>query len=246
MRRAAVQALRAARRGHARRYLSLRTNPSSGSAKGNGITFQANFRYPPQPPPQSILQSSMYFRSLTIAFVSSLVASGAWFAYRERPNERGVSPISSSLTNTASLFTTPNPTPYATPTPSTALSSTAVEEAAAETRRRALVVDHDQFFMGDIQGDQPLSKEVDESGRLVMEMLDPDQSTAKLRQKEQSFLVGRGEGVLRYDLTQLASNHPIEDDHVEQIIQVPSKVTPPVEGSNSSDWMFWGVFDGHR
>jgi pyruvate dehydrogenase phosphatase len=144
------------------------------------------------------------------------------------------------------LSTTPIATHYTTSAQTAVSPTAAVEETTAETKRRALVVEHDQFFMGDIQGDQPLSKEVDESGRLVMEMLDSDQSTAKLRQKEQSFHVGRGQGVLRYDLTQLASNHPIEDDHVEQIIQVPPKVAPPAEGANSSDWMFWGVFDGHR
>lgn len=107
------------------------------------------------------------------------------------------------------------------------------------------MVDHDQFFTGDVPADQPLSKELDHSGRLVMEMLDEGQSTAKLRQQEQSYLVGRGQGVLRYDLTQLPSNHPIEDDHAEQIIQVPKTVALPMEGANTSDWMFWGVFDGH-
>ncbi len=44
---------------------------------------------------------------------------------------------------------------------------------------------------------------------------------------------------MRYDLVQLPSNDPIEDDHSEKIVEIPSKET------GSSDWMFWGVFDGH-
>ena len=241
MRRAAVQAHRAARRSHARRHLNQRSSSLSNQSASNGIRARAN-----QPPPQ-ILQSSMYFRSLTIAIVSSLVASGAWFAYKETPQEGAVGPYGASLTNTATFRTSASPPAglYTTSDPSPVAQSTAVVDAA-ETGRKALVVEHDQFFTGDIQGDQPLSKEIDESGRLVMEMLNAEQSTARLRQNEKSYLVGRGQGVLRYDLTQLASNHPIEDDHVEQIIQVPHTVTPPAEGSNTSDWMFWGVFDGHR
>ncbi|KAI1039870.1 hypothetical protein LB505_007087 [Fusarium chuoi] len=73
-------------------------------------------------------------------------------------------------------------------------------------------------------------------------MLTPDQATQKLRRLEQSFSVSRGQGVTRYDLVQLPSNDPIEDDHAEKIVQVPSRSS--VETDNS-DWMFWGVFDGH-
>ena len=108
------------------------------------------------------------------------------------------------------------------------------------------MVENDQFFTGDIVADTPLSKETDGSDRLILEMLTPEQATQKLRQKEQSYLVGRGQGVVRYDVVQLPSNHPIEDDHADKIIEVPSSVTPPQDGLSSSDWMFWGVFDGHR
>lgn len=247
MRRAAVQALRAARRSHARRYLTQRSTPSPLSPRVHGTARSQIERYY-SPQPHSILQSSMYFRSLTIAIVSSLVASGAWFAYREKPGDGVIGPLTTSLSQSSPFHasTTANSAAFATGIHSALSSSTVTAEAAAETRRKALVVDNDQLFTGDIEGDQPLSKEVDGSGRLVMEMLDDAQSTAKLRNKEQSYLVGRGQGVLRYDLTQLPSNSPIEDDHVERIIQVPQTIAPPVEGATTSDWMFWGVFDGHR
>lgn len=76
-------------------------------------------------------------------------------------------------------------------------------------------------------------------------MLSPEQATEKLRRNEESYIVGRGRGVWRYDVVQVPSNDPIEDDHDEKIIEVPQTVVP-VEGQPSSDWMFWGVFDGHR
>ena len=94
-------------------------------------------------------------------------------------------------------------------------------------------------------GDQPLTKESGD-GRLVVEMYTPEQATEKLRQNEESYAVGRGQGVVRYDVVQLASNHPIEDDHAEKIFAVPQDITIAPNGSAASDWMFWGVFDGHR
>lgn len=119
-------------------------------------------------------------------------------------------------------------------------------EEASESTRRALVVENDQFYTGDIPGDQPLTKEIEGSNRLVVEMLNPEQATQRLRQNEESYAVGRGQGVVRYDVVQLASNHPIEDDHAEKIVAVPQDVTAAPDGSRASDWMFWGVFDGHR
>lgn len=105
--------------------------------------------------------------------------------------------------------------------------------------RTVLVVGANELQTGTVVGDGPLAKVV--NGRKVIEMLGPEQVDETLRENEQSFLVNRGQGVVRYDLTQLASNNPIEDDHAEKIVEVPSRT-----GSNDvSDWMFWGVFDGH-
>ena len=124
--------------------------------------------------------------------------------------------------------------------------NTITAERAAESTRRALVVENDQFYTGDLVGDAPLSKTTDDAGRKVLEMLTPDQATRKLRRSEESYLVGRGRGVVRYDVVQLPSNDPIEDDHAEKIVEIPQSVTASEDGSSSSDWMFWGVFDGHR
>ncbi|KAI0116382.1 protein phosphatase 2C [Nemania sp. FL0031] len=161
------------------------------------------------------LRSSMYFRRLSTVVVSSLVGYGAWYTYK------GNSTLDQSFGRP--LSTTPtNPASDALPT------------------RNVLVVGADDLHTGTFVGEGPISKNVDGSGRHVLEMLTPDQATEKLRQNEASFLVNRGQGVLRYDIVQLASNNPIEDDHAEKIVEVPSQ-----QDNSSNDWMFWGVFDGH-
>ncbi|KAJ4294559.1 [Pyruvate dehydrogenase [acetyl-transferring]]-phosphatase 1, mitochondrial [Kalmusia sp. IMI 367209] len=117
---------------------------------------------------------------------------------------------------------------------------------SAETTRRALVVDQvGSLYTGTITGNAPLSKDTDDYGRKVLEMLTPEQATAKLRKTEESWIVGRGQGVVRYDVVQIPSNDPIEDDHAEKIIEVPQNLAATDKGASSTDWMFWGVFDGH-
>lgn len=76
-------------------------------------------------------------------------------------------------------------------------------------------------------------------------MLTPEQATQKLRRNEESYLVSRGQGVVRYDIVQVPSNSPIEDDHAEKIVEVPQSVAATSDGASSSDWMFWSIFDGH-
>lgn len=110
-----------------------------------------------------------------------------------------------------------------------------------------MVVTADSIYTGSIEGDEPISKYTDDSGRKVLEMLTPEQATQKLRRNEESYFVGRGQGVVRYDVVQIPSNDPIEDDHSEKIVEVPHAVaTATPEHNASSDWMFWGVYDGHR
>jgi pyruvate dehydrogenase phosphatase len=106
--------------------------------------------------------------------------------------------------------------------------------------RQILVIGADELHTGTFTGEGPITKTTSE-GRKVVEMLTPDQATERLRAKEESYLVNRGQGVVRYDLQQLPSNDPIEDDHAEKIIEVPTKNN----GVGNNDWMFWGVFDGH-
>ncbi|RCK63117.1 [Pyruvate dehydrogenase [acetyl-transferring]]-phosphatase 1, mitochondrial [Candida viswanathii] len=74
-------------------------------------------------------------------------------------------------------------------------------------------------------------------------LLNEEQVSTKLRQYEESYLVNRGKGVTRYDICQLPSNSPIEDDRAEEIVQVPILQDNNIK--TSTDWMFFGVFDGH-
>ncbi|PSN68606.1 protein serine/threonine phosphatase 2C [Corynespora cassiicola Philippines] len=159
----------------------------------------------------------MQIRSFTGALVAAAVASGAFYAYRGTATPGAVDQARSA--------------------------STAAD--TAETTRRALVVDGGRLISGTITGTGPLSKETDDYGRKLLEMLTPEQATAKLRKNEESWLVGRGQGVVRYDVVQIPSNDPIEDDHAEKIIEVPQNMAATDNGAAASDWMFWGVFDGH-
>jgi len=117
--------------------------------------------------------------------------------------------------------------------------STVSHSGSAATTRKVLVLGHNGLQTGTFVGDGPITKTTAD-GRRVVEMMTPEQATKALRRGEESVYVRRGEGVVRYDVVQLPSNDPIEDDHAEQVMQVL--------GSNKelSDWMFWGVFDGHR
>jgi pyruvate dehydrogenase phosphatase len=173
-----------------------------------------------------------------LAVAASVGALGAWYAYgNDGAQVSAKNPISSPQTR--SLSNTPN---IAQPTAEP--SSPAPVTAGQEPNRRALVVDNDQFFTGAIVGEGPLAKDTDDFGRKVLEMMTPQQATERLRKNEQSYLVGRGRGVVRYDVVQLPSNDPIEDDHAEKIVEV-SKSVAHAGDATSSDWMFWGVFDGH-
>lgn len=73
--------------------------------------------------------------------------------------------------------------------------------------------------------------------------MNEEQVSTKLRQFEESYTVNRGKGVTRYDICQLPSNSPIEDDRAEEIVQVPILQDNNIK--TSTDWMFFGVFDGH-
>jgi pyruvate dehydrogenase phosphatase len=177
----------------------------------------------------------MYFRSFSVALVSSLVASGAYFAYRGAPQsgdiKLGASPVNGLAQQTRSLSS------------GNGLPSGGLATDLGQTReRKALIVDNYQLYTGVIPGTAPLEKTTDDQGRKILEMMTPAQATQRIRRNEESFWVGRGKGVVRYDVVQLPSNDPIEDDHIEKIIEAPHAT---VAGTDSNDWMFWGVFDGH-
>ncbi|KAI1770509.1 protein serine/threonine phosphatase 2C [Hypoxylon cercidicola] len=166
------------------------------------------------------LRSSMYIRRFSVALVSSLVGYGAWYTYK------GGNPL--EQVGAKSYATTP----------------TQLTNGAAPTRN-VLVVGADELHTGTFVGEGPIAKNVDGSGKNVLEMLTPEQATEKLRQNEASFFINRGQGVLRYDVVQLASNNPIEDDHAEKIVEVATGASETTASRPTDDWMFWGVFDGH-
>lgn len=169
----------------------------------------------------------MHLRTFSVAVVSTVVASGAWYAYQgdsSHTTSAAAGPSSSQIRS----FTT-----------------NAHAEQPAESARRALLVDNDQFYTASLSAEQPLQKNTDDSDRRLLEMLTPEQATQKLRKNEESYLVNRGKGVVRYDVVQVPSNSPIEDDHAEKIVEVPASTSATNQGQASSDWMFWAVFDGH-
>ncbi|KAL4921575.1 phosphatase 2C-like domain-containing protein [Aspergillus aurantiobrunneus] len=225
MRRAAIQAFRTARRVPVWRVAGRKpTAISFTSSQSPHLRPYTSTKHPAFL--SASLQSSMHLRTFSVAVISTVVASGAWYAYQGDGSQ----------------------TPAAAGTSSSqirSLTSNAHAEHPTEPTRRALLVDNDQFYTATLSGEQPLQKNTDDSDRRLLEMLTPDQATLKLRKNEESYLVNRGKGVVRYDVVQVPSNSPIEDDHAEKIVEVPASTAAANEGQSSSDWMFWAVFDGH-
>lgn len=78
-----------------------------------------------------------------------------------------------------------------------------------------------------------------------LSILTDDEVDKRLRKFEESYFVNRGMGVARYDISQLPSNNPIEDDRSEKIVEVPIQDMYNQGNRVDSDWHFWTVFDGH-
>lgn len=228
MRRVAIQAFRTARRVPVWKVVGRRPSAVSfSSSQALGLrSSSGNHRYfiP------ASLQSSM--RNFSLAVISTAIASGAWYAYQGSNSKQ--SPLL-ALNGTSSL-------PIAS---ITGVPSSVYAEEPAESSYRALLAGNDQFASASPAGEQPLYKHSDDSDRRSVAMLTPEQATQKLRKNEESYLVNRGKGVVRYDVVQVPSNFPIEDDHAEKIVEVPSSVAAANKGESNSDWMFWAVFDGH-
>ncbi|KAI0004802.1 protein serine/threonine phosphatase 2C [Xylariaceae sp. FL0662B] len=231
MRRAAVRAFRTAcqcsvrgsyRTGYLRR--SIFPQHYNVSLGFRSISSSPSFAFWASSRPKYVLseplRSSMYTRRLSVALVSSLVGYGAWYTYKGGNTLDQVG---------AKSYTTTTPTQ--------------VQGGTAPTRN-VLVVGADELHTSTFVGEGPIAKNLDGSGRNMLEMLTPEQATEKLREHEASFLVNRGQGVLRYDVVEVASNNPIEDDHAEKIVEVAIPEAQDAEKS-TNDWMFWGVFDGH-
>jgi len=224
MRRAAARSLRTSLqctvRGLSRtsRRGSIVSPVSAAGARHLSSTSSHNSRVRPRPDHALLgdpLKSSMYYRRASAALVSALVGYGAYNYYGGNGTESQQASISRA-------YSSGKPTGDDVPL------------------RPVLIIGADEIATGTFAGEGPISKTTDEDGRRVLEMLTPEQATQKLRKSEQSYFVNRGKGVIRYDLDQLPSNDPIEDDHAEKIVEVPSK-----SEQGNDDWMFWGVFDGH-
>lgn len=157
----------------------------------------------------------MFYRRSTLFLISGLVGFGAWYGYRRQ----GTTDSTSAALSRG----------YSTPSDGDKLPT-----------RPVLIIGADELHTSTFVGEGPVSKTTDDDGRKVLEMLTPEQATQKMRKSEESYLVHRGQGVVRYDLVQLPSNDPIEDDHAEKTVEVPGQ-----DDKSTSDWMFWGVFDGH-
>lgn len=184
MRRAAVQAFRSARRPCLRKL--VRNRFFVPAPVSHGLVGYRALSSRRERTSSVILTSSMQTKTF-IALVSAAVASGAFYAYKG---------------------TTPSATP-STADHLRSLSTSGPASGDGESTRRALIVDHqNNLFTATVDG--PLSKETDDYGRKVLEMLTPEQATQKLRKNEESWTVGRGQGVVRYDVVQLPSNDPIE------------------------------------
>ena len=250
MRRVAIKVFRSARYTHVRKVLNSKSFSISLSKHASGL--RPAFSLPRKDQSLNVLQSSMYFRNFSLALVSGLVATGGWYVYKGIP--RSATQVFDNQKSTSQIGAVPGVISQSrgisssiySPTSTQASSNSVAEGQPIESTRRALVVENDQFFTHEIVGEDPLSKNTDDAGRKVLEMLTPEQATQKLRRNEESYLVGRGRGVVRYDVVQIPSNDPIEDDHAEKIVEVPQSIAATQDGASSSDWMFWGVFDGHR
>ncbi|KAL2890228.1 protein phosphatase 2C [Ceratocystis lukuohia] len=164
------------------------------------------------------LQSNMYGRRVSVALASVLVGYGAYYSSQSGNQTATASLVNKGATNAA-------------------------QAAGALPTRQVLIIGADELSTGTFVGEGPISKTIGDNTQAVIEILDSEQTDAKLRNLEESYLVNRGEGVVRYDLAQVPSNNPIEDDHAEKIVNVPGKLTET--SAPNSDWMFWGVFDGH-
>lgn len=247
MRRATLQVIRTARRAPIRKFLL--STASRLSAPYQAFSTNSVFARTRKHAPSQVIAASMQLPRYSVTALAVAVGGGIWY-YQSGRDRQARALVQNSTPSDASgghplqgvdIFSKPGIPGLS----GQGQGSVNIEDSLLPSER-TLIVDGDQFYITEIQEDQPLSKEVESQSHQVLGMLSPEQATQKLRHSEESYLVGRGRGVVRYDTVQLPSNNPIEDDHREKIVEVSQSVTPAQNGLSSSDWMFWGVFDGHR
>ncbi|RPB28572.1 protein serine/threonine phosphatase 2C [Terfezia boudieri ATCC MYA-4762] len=207
--------------------LSMHSSSSKGSIPGSS-----------RPP--------MKFNNLAIGLAASTIVLGGAVWYSTKTPKTAVEveqPYVSPPATAIEPPTTPAPQPPQPPQPQPErIQTDELLPPPDPSLRRIVAVDEESLYTASL----PVSKKIEDTGgKKVLAMLSPEEATAKLRSNEESYNIGRGSGVWRYDVVQIPSNNPIEDDHSEKIIEVPAAVAPAEDGKNTSDWMFWGVFDGH-
>lgn len=247
MRRAALRVLRTARRAPIRKILLSTASRLSVpyQAFSTNTVFARTRRYGTS----QILAASMQLPKYSVTALAVAVGGGVWYYQSGREHQIGGLVQKAGVSDVVGGYS-PSGRNILPKEATFGSSGQAYDSLDAETKpqssTRTLIIDDDQFYIAELQEDQPLYKEAEYQSPQSLGMMTPEQATQKLRRSEESYLVGRGKGVVRYDVVQLPSNNPIEDDHKEKIVEVPQSVTPAQEGLSNSDWMFWGVFDGHR
>lgn len=247
MRRVTLQVLRTARRAPIRKFLL--STASRLSVPYQAFSTNSVFARTRKHGTSQVIAASMQLPRYSVTALAVAVGGGVWYYQSGREHQaRGL--VQNSSVSDVTGVHSPSGGDIFSIAGIPGLSGQGQGSVDVENRlppsARTVIVDDDQFYIAELQEDQPLSKEAESQSRQVLGMLNPEQATQKLRRSEESYLVGRGRGVVRYDTVQLPSNNPIEDDHREKIVEVPQSVTPAQDGLSSSDWMFWGVFDGHR
>lgn len=96
------------------------------------------------------------------------------------------------------------------------------------------------IVLDSINGIRDYSNKSTNNGNSIT-LLTENEINNKLHDLEQSYFINRNKGIIRYDVSQLPSNNPIEDNHIEQIITVPSQNSD----NEGDDLYFFGIFDGH-
>lgn len=244
MRRAADRLLRTAKRSSVGRLCTARSSAVNPNRSQKFAGFRSVSSFSKNHGPFQTSQSAMYLRQLSAAAIVSIVASGLWY-YRKEPDQKRE--LADSPTTTRGL-------PYSTPfVPGQLFGQiepqlmTLRSTVAKGQSQRSPVVEDDRFFVQELASSGPIIKSAEVQSISPHAMLTPEEATQKLRHLQESYQVLRGRGVLRYDIVQLPSNNPIEDDHAEKLMETSSSVSLPDQtgDSTTSDWMFWSVFDGH-
>ncbi|KAK6463441.1 phosphatase 2C-like domain-containing protein [Scheffersomyces coipomensis] len=203
---------------------------SSSSSSANSSTVTANptssthNQQQHQYQQQSTGSNNKLFRKKNVALVSGIIIVGSYITFNQS-NYYNLDTLPPYGTNTG-----PNGTsPFSTPNSKLIHSPNAINDAkyfstSTSSMHQKDGISHQQHKEG-------------------VFLLNEEQVSSKLRQFEESYFVNRGKGITRYDICQVASNSPIEDDRAEEIVQVPILQDNNIK--TSTDWMFFGIFDGH-